>query len=278
MAVLYKQGCRVFVGKRPCVQATHQPVFHEERKIAELPVAFEQRNDWFSALDKFVIRHQALKRNAASSGKVNVLTVQKLKARTGNLPPQRPTPSTSILRLSKIKASFTLLRRHRSFPLFAHRTEGYVATFWELRTRHPEEGFVYAYSFGNEMDLQWELSGLNVLQKLNIWITATEGRDGGAAQGVTRALRREYVSWTVRLVIFPAKYDDNERQSIIENFPAERRRSVRFTSQMTSKSCLATCSLLSSRPPCPVDEGAISTLPPHHISVRPLSSVPNAGL
>ncbi|PPQ85329.1 hypothetical protein CVT24_004763 [Panaeolus cyanescens] len=49
-------------------QVTYQPVFHEERRVADLPVAFEQCVDFFSALDMFVIRRQALKKNAASSG------------------------------------------------------------------------------------------------------------------------------------------------------------------------------------------------------------------
>ncbi|KAJ3513618.1 hypothetical protein NLJ89_g2846 [Agrocybe chaxingu] len=87
----------------------------------------------------------------------------------------------------------------------------------------PIESFAYAYSYGSEMDLQWELSGLNDVQQLDVWITATEGRDGGAAQGLVRALRREYVSWTIRLVIFPSSYDEDMRQEFLERLPTELR-------------------------------------------------------
>ncbi|CAA7270507.1 unnamed protein product [Cyclocybe aegerita] len=87
----------------------------------------------------------------------------------------------------------------------------------------PIGSFAFAYSYGNEMDLQWELSGLNDMQQLDVWITATEGRDGGAAQGLVRALRREYVLWTICLVIFPSSYDEDMRQDFLEHLPTELR-------------------------------------------------------
>ncbi|PPQ73012.1 hypothetical protein CVT24_001401 [Panaeolus cyanescens] len=434
-------------------QATHQPVFHQERKIVELPVAFEQRVDLFSALDKFVIRHQALMKNAASSGPVDlksfgpilnykwssyletfnasenivhegpqfdaaiatsvaalrdaltsicknsskvvdILVISNIKnevlptsltkvlAEFGssylqlffNSKHVSASPSVSNGIVRKVNVNFTadgpegiqdqlfdivltlnvandqvdpfilaknaqelltpggtLIATERNMtawensalgvlwynatygqptPADTYALDKYTSSFKDhglkvLHSRYSEdidpfhfsliaqkasyvlgtlpttaifdsqEDFVYAYSFGNEMDLQWELSGLNVLQKLNIWITATEGRDGGAAQGLTRALRREYVSWTVRLVIFPAEYHDDERQSIIENFPAELRQE-REIYISNDKQVLVSRLVPYSLPGLPVskagDESAVSTLPPHHISVRPLSS------
>lgn len=87
----------------------------------------------------------------------------------------------------------------------------------------PVDSFIYGYTFGNELDLQWEFPGLNSTQSLDIWITSTEGRDGNAAQGLVRAMRREYVSWTIRLVIFPESCDEDMRQEFLEHLPLELR-------------------------------------------------------
>lgn len=81
------------------------------------------------------------------------------------------------------------------------------------------EAFVFDYALGHETDLQWEFSGLNVMQELDIWILANDGQDGGAALGMVRALRREYLSWTIRLIVFPASYTEEMRQESLMRLP-----------------------------------------------------------
>ncbi|OCH84204.1 putative polyketide synthase [Obba rivulosa] len=85
---------------------------------------------------------------------------------------------------------------------------------------NPSEGFVFDYTLGHETDLQWEFSGLNIMQELDIWILAAEGQDGGAALGMVRALRREYLSWTIHLVVFPSSYSEEMRQECLERLPS----------------------------------------------------------
>ncbi|KIJ27676.1 hypothetical protein M422DRAFT_784789 [Sphaerobolus stellatus SS14] len=79
--------------------------------------------------------------------------------------------------------------------------------------------FVYEYIRGEESQLQWEFSGLNVLQELEIWITATTGPDASAAFGLVRSLRRENKSWTIRLIEFPDFYSEDQRESSLEALP-----------------------------------------------------------
>lgn len=81
------------------------------------------------------------------------------------------------------------------------------------------DAFVFEYAFGQEDHLQWDLSGLNTLQELNIWILTNVGCDGGSALGLVRALRREYLSWTLRLVVFPDSYSHQMRYECLENLP-----------------------------------------------------------
>jgi len=50
---------------------------------------------------------------------------------------------------------------------------------------------------------------------------ATEGRDGGATKGMVRAMHREYVSWTIWLVIFPESIDEQAREEFLEKLPVE---------------------------------------------------------
>ncbi|KAF8898051.1 hypothetical protein CPB84DRAFT_1748061 [Gymnopilus junonius] len=139
----------------------------------------------------------------------------------------------------------------------------------------PIDSFVYEYSFGNELDLQWELSGLNSTQYIDIWITATEGRDGSAAQGFVRALRREYVSWTIRLVVFPESYDEDMRQEFLDHLPTELRLEQDILVSPEDQNMLMVPRI------APVAEvnastatklhGLPTSLPPYHVLLRPIS-------
>ncbi|KAL6304755.1 hypothetical protein BKA93DRAFT_261672 [Sparassis latifolia] len=78
---------------------------------------------------------------------------------------------------------------------------------------------VFDYKFGGEIGLQQKLSQLDVTQKLALWILASEGLDGGSAMGLLRALRREYRSWNIRLVIFPARYTKEMQLNSLRRLP-----------------------------------------------------------
>lgn len=123
---------------------------------------------------------------------------------------------------------FTSLRFYDSddcdpfhFTLACQKKPWSTKTYPQSPLFNASDDFSYHYSYGSEADIQWELSSLNDAQSLNIWIMATDGIDGAAAQGLVRALRREYISWTIRLVVFPASYDDDMRLELLERFPVE---------------------------------------------------------
>lgn len=82
-----------------------------------------------------------------------------------------------------------------------------------------DEAFVYEYVRGDEMRIQWEFTGLQSSQELDIWILATDGPDAGAAVGFTRALRKEFLFWTIRLVVFPQSYTELDRMSFLSTLP-----------------------------------------------------------
>ncbi|OSX62600.1 hypothetical protein POSPLADRAFT_1055973, partial [Postia placenta MAD-698-R-SB12] len=89
------------------------------------------------------------------------------------------------------------------------------------RTLFEEEAaFTFNYTYGGEIDLQWDLSGLNPSEELDIWVLAVEGRDGGLAAGLLRALRREYVTWTIRLVTFPDTFTEEMKKEHLLRLPA----------------------------------------------------------
>ncbi|KAK7042171.1 hypothetical protein R3P38DRAFT_307459 [Favolaschia claudopus] len=82
-----------------------------------------------------------------------------------------------------------------------------------------DEAFVFNYSFGNEVELQWEFSGLNTSQELEIWILALEGVDTAAGLGLVRALRREYLFWTIRFVAFPETFSEEQQIKCLWSLP-----------------------------------------------------------
>ncbi|KAJ7572119.1 hypothetical protein C8J56DRAFT_993487 [Mycena floridula] len=81
-----------------------------------------------------------------------------------------------------------------------------------LYTKH---SFTFNYCFGDEIGLQWNLSGLHISQKLEVWILA----DHPAALGLTRAIRREYPAWCIWLVLFPESFTDPMRRECIRELP-----------------------------------------------------------
>ncbi|PCH33723.1 hypothetical protein WOLCODRAFT_94052 [Wolfiporia cocos MD-104 SS10] len=84
-----------------------------------------------------------------------------------------------------------------------------------------ELAFVFTYHKDNEGDLKWDLSGLDTSAELDIWIFTQDGPDGGAALGLVRALRREYLVWTIHLVIFPQSGEEEERVKLINQLPPD---------------------------------------------------------
>ncbi|KDR73164.1 hypothetical protein GALMADRAFT_158296 [Galerina marginata CBS 339.88] len=190
-------------------------------------------------------------------------------------------PLTSYL---ESMAKFKVLRVHNSedadpfhFCVESQKSAWTVKETPESPLFDSSESFVYAYTFGNELDLQWELSGLNTAQTLDLWITATQGRDGSAAQGLARALRRECISWTIRLVVFPPEYDDDMRQEFLDHLPLELRYEQDIIVSADDSSKLLVPRIV----PVPQIEAGIvetnqsaddrSVLPPHHVLLRPLS-------
>ncbi|KAK7035340.1 hypothetical protein VNI00_011871 [Paramarasmius palmivorus] len=83
---------------------------------------------------------------------------------------------------------------------------------------HPRS-FVFNYHMGEEVDLQWLLSGMNASQSLDIWILASRGIDGSAAIGMLRAVRREYPVWNLRVVLFPETYPEDMWVQHLETLP-----------------------------------------------------------
>ncbi|KAF8166302.1 acyl transferase domain-containing protein [Mycena galopus ATCC 62051] len=81
------------------------------------------------------------------------------------------------------------------------------------------DAFIFTYESGNELQLQWEFSGLNPFQELEIWILAMEGRDAAAGLCLTRALRREYLFWKIRFVSFPSTFSEDMRIDCLRTLP-----------------------------------------------------------
>ncbi|KAK7442939.1 hypothetical protein VKT23_015881 [Stygiomarasmius scandens] len=90
------------------------------------------------------------------------------------------------------------------------------------------EHFAFHYAYGSEKYIQWEFSGLNPNQDLDIWLLAADGRDSNALLGLARCLRREYMRWTLRTVAFPAEINLGERVEILSSFSSSLKRETDF--------------------------------------------------
>ncbi|KAF7363153.1 putative polyketide synthase [Mycena venus] len=82
-----------------------------------------------------------------------------------------------------------------------------------------EDAFIFTYKFGEELQLQWEFSGLNPAQELDVWIIALEGTDAGASLCLTRALRREYLFWNIRFASFPSTFSKERQMNCLHALP-----------------------------------------------------------
>ena len=77
-------------------------------------------------------------------------------------------------------------------------------------TNAPDYRFL-AYAFGKELELQEQIKTLNINQDITLWILATDGTDGDAAQGLVKSLAREYINWSVHLGIFDSESGESSR-------------------------------------------------------------------
>lgn len=81
-------------------------------------------------------------------------------------------------------------------------TSGTTAPSGSVTIHSPDNVLVLRYTRGGEMEIQAALSTLDALEPASVWLTAEEGINGGASLGFSRSLRREYLAWTIRIVVF----------------------------------------------------------------------------
>ena len=75
------------------------------------------------------------------------------------------------------------------------------------------------YVRGEEMKIQAEIASHGLTEPLTLLFTTSDGVDGDAAAGFTRALRKEYRLWIIRLVIFDISWTAYQRsRAILELF------------------------------------------------------------
>ena len=67
------------------------------------------------------------------------------------------------------------------------------------------------YTFGMEIELQEQIKGFDVDGDISLWILATDGIDGDAAQGLVKSLSHEYANWGIHLGIFDSASDQSFR-------------------------------------------------------------------
>ncbi|KAG2097390.1 hypothetical protein BD769DRAFT_246669 [Suillus cothurnatus] len=75
---------------------------------------------------------------------------------------------------------------------------------------------VIAYEHGKEMELQSILSAQDATAPCTIYFTASAGLDGDAAVGFVRSLRKEYLLWTIWVVVFDSVWDDESIRRAVE--------------------------------------------------------------
>jgi hypothetical protein len=74
----------------------------------------------------------------------------------------------------------------------------------------------FTYRYGEEERLRDQISSLDVNEPLELWLLASEGRDGDAGSGVVLTLAREFGSWNIHIVMFPTSItEESERIRII---------------------------------------------------------------
>ncbi|KAG2030868.1 hypothetical protein BDR03DRAFT_973938 [Suillus americanus] len=75
---------------------------------------------------------------------------------------------------------------------------------------------VIAYEHGKEIELQPILSAQDATAPCTIYFTAPAGPDGHAAVGFVRSLRKEYLLWTIWVVVLDSVWDDESIRRAVE--------------------------------------------------------------
>ncbi|KAJ6465896.1 putative polyketide synthase [Mycena vitilis] len=84
---------------------------------------------------------------------------------------------------------------------------------------NPLDAVVIRYKLGGEGKLQSDVKGLDAARELDVWILAADGPDTAAGLGLVRALRREYLFWTIRFVSFPTSLGQDMQRRRLEELP-----------------------------------------------------------
>ncbi|KAH9918099.1 ketoacyl-synt-domain-containing protein [Fomitopsis serialis] len=79
---------------------------------------------------------------------------------------------------------------------------------------------IFQYHRGHEMRLQQKILSLNPSYRESLCFIASKGTDGDAVLGFTRSLRKEYRSWQVFCVIFPATWPLGEYEETAQSLCA----------------------------------------------------------
>ena len=114
------------------------------------------------------------------------------------------------------------LTRSVGFVDFQHSTElggGWEFLFTAQKSLTKESSFgvttpdhhFLTYTFGKEIELQEQIKSFDIDRDISLWILATDGIDGDAAQGLVKSLSREYANWAIHLGIFDSESDESSR-------------------------------------------------------------------
>jgi hypothetical protein len=118
----------------------------------------------------------------------------------------------------KLHGQSSVTKPVRRFDLSYERPGISLATYRDtaqpvqITLAHGDSPVVLSYSRGTEMALLKKISGYSASTPMSIWVTAIDGPDGDCATGFTRALRREYLAWSLRTIVFPAGWSALEIQ------------------------------------------------------------------
>jgi len=74
----------------------------------------------------------------------------------------------------------------------------------------PDHHF-FTYTFGKEIELQQQIKSFDIDREVSLWILATDGIDGDAAQGLVKTLSHEYTNCGVHLGVFDSETDQSSR-------------------------------------------------------------------
>jgi Methyltransferase domain len=71
------------------------------------------------------------------------------------------------------------------------------------------------YKYGQEIELQREISRLDINQHLFLWLLASDGVDGAAGMGMAQSLLREFTTWEIHVAIFEDTPDETDRIDLV---------------------------------------------------------------